>query len=254
MRGDCCKNCFLEFCGLLGGVPFALSAMWLKLRVMESVCSLSARRLWIAAGLFFGALVPSHAAILANYNFTSATASVDADANSTASSFTSNYGSNSGLSGAGNYFVRVQVTPPLTDPVTTTNYFTFTVTAASGFTLNLTDLALKTALVDPNQPSGTTFVRSSVDGFAFDLGSYTQTGTSGSDFTNRSIDLTGAAYQNLSSITFRIYHYDDTDSTSSTGLVHRIDDVVLNGSAIPEPASLAILGLGGLSMLVRRRR
>ena len=202
-------------------------------------------------GLFFGALASSDAAILANYNFTGATASVDADANSTATSFTSNYPSDSGLSGAGNYFVRVQVTPAV---ATTTNYFTFTVTAASGFTLNLTDLALKTALVDPSNPSGTTFVRSSVDGYASDLGSYTQTGTSGSTFTDRSIDLSGAAYQNLSTITFRIYHYDNTDSTSSTGLVHRIDDVVLNGSAVPEPASIALLGLGGLSLLVRRRR
>lgn len=221
---------------------------------MESVCSSPARRLWIVAGFFLGTLAPSHAAILANYNFTSATASVDADVNSTASNFTSNYSSNSGLSGAGNYFVRVQVTPALTDPVSTTNYFTFTVTAASGFTLNLADLTLKTALVDSSQPTGTTFVRSSVDGFAFDLGSYTQTGTASSDFTDRTIDLSGAAYQNLSSITFRIYHYDDTDSTSSTGLVHRIDDVVLNGSAIPEPASFALLGLGGLSLLARRRR
>ena len=218
---------------------------------MKLLDSSFSRTLLAIAGLTLGGLEFSGAAILASYNFNGATTSGDGDANSTATNFTSNYGSNSGLSGAGNYFVRVQVTPAV---ATTTYYFSFTVTAASGFTLNLTDLTLEAALVDSSGPSGTTFVRSSVDGYAADLGSYTQTGTSGSTFTDRSIDLSGAAYQNLSTITFRIYHYDTTDSADTTGLVHRIDDVILNGNAIPEPASFALLGLGGLSLLARRRR
>jgi PEP-CTERM motif len=33
-----------------------------------------------------------------------------------------------------------------------------------------------------------------------------------------------------------------------------IDDVVLLGEAIPEPSSLALLGLGGLALVARRRR
>lgn len=215
------------------------------------------RTLLAVSGLTLAGGGVSEAAILANYNFTSSVASVDADLNSTATNFASNYGNQSGLSASGNFFVRVQVTPdPPVSPnlPSTSNFFSFTVTAASGFTLSLTDLALKTAFVDPSGPSGTTFVRSSVDGFTSDLGSYTQIGTTNSDFTNRSIDLSGAAYQDLSTITFRIYHYDDTNSATSTGLVHRLDDVVVNGNAVPEPASFALFGLGGLSMLVRRRR
>jgi hypothetical protein len=33
----------------------------------------------------------------------------------------------------------------------------------------------------------------------------------------------------------------------------RVDDFTVNASAVPEPASLALLGLGGLALLRRRR-
>jgi hypothetical protein len=33
-----------------------------------------------------------------------------------------------------------------------------------------------------------------------------------------------------------------------------IDDIVLSGQAIPEPSSVALLGLGGVALMARRRR
>jgi hypothetical protein len=70
-----------------------------------------------------------------------------------------------------------------------------------------------------------------------------------------SISLSSSEYQGLTgTITFRIYAYDDSDST---GDMDRLDNVVLNGtlSAIPEPSSFALLaGMFGLCLVALRRR
>ena len=106
---------------------------------MKSVFSSLVSGLSLITGLVFGSLAPADAAILADFDFDGNTASGDPDANSAATNFISNYPSDSGLSGAGNYFVRVEVTPAVP---TTDHHFSFTVTAASGLSLNLTNLII----------------------------------------------------------------------------------------------------------------
>lgn len=61
--------------------------------------------------------------------------------------------------------------------------------------------------------------------------------------------VTGVDATGRTSIKFRIYSTDDTSSTSQYTL---LDDVVITGNVVPEPATLALVGLGGLAMLRRR--
>lgn len=218
-----------------------------------------ARSIFSAAfGLVFlgAAATSSQAAVLANYNFDSGVPSADTDAGSTAGNFSTTYPSaNSGYSSASNnYFVRVQVTPLALDPA---RYFAFSVSAVAGNVLNLSSLSLRSSLSDNNSPDfdGTIVIRSSVDNYAADIGTITQASTDGAVFTARGpFDLSGSQYQNLSSVTFRFYLFDSSDSSATTSIVHRVDDVVLNGEAIPEVSTLGLAALAGASLLGRRKR
>ncbi len=62
------------------------------------------------------------------------------------------------------------------------------------------------------------------------------------------LDLAGVAAAD--SFTFRIHQV----RSGSLGYKVSLDDVSLTGSVVPEPATMALLGLGGLGVIVRRRR
>ena len=50
------------------------------------------------------------------------------------------------------------------------------------------------------------------------------------------------------------FYFDGNDDQPGSGQ-HRFDNIVVNGnSVVPEPSSLAMLGLGGLAIVSRRRR
>jgi hypothetical protein len=57
-----------------------------------------------------------------------------------------------------------------------------------------------------------------------------------------------AALDNLANVTFRL----TSQVTSATAGTDRVDNVVIEGTVIPEPASLVLLILGGLTTLRRR--
>ena len=124
----------------------------------------------------------------------------------------------------------------------------FTLTAASGFELNVTDFTVfsrsgstpaatnpETITLQYSLNGGTTFINAS--GPTVLTANYVQyTGPVG---------VTGE-----DSILFRVRG----DFTGNQGRSFRFDDIVVNGEVIPEPASLALLGLGGLLLLPRRKR
>jgi hypothetical protein len=84
-------------------------------------------------------------------------------------------------------------------------YFQFTVTAKAGSSLNLTSLTFDCARGGGATPRGWALL-SSVDGYANPIDTQdvlTQRAT----FTNFKVDLSGASFQQLSTVTFRMYVY-----------------------------------------------
>ena len=76
----------------------------------------------------------------------------------------------------------------------------------------------------------------------------------------QTIDLSGAAFQDLSSITFRIVVDDRANNNAAGGSV-QFDNIAVEGivastaaAAVPEPSSLALLALGAIGLVTRRRR
>jgi hypothetical protein len=138
--------------------------------------------------------------------------------------------------------------------ITNNSYWQFTISPQAGQLLNLTSLTFEGWKGGSSGTRGYG-LETSVGGFGPGLtlasADFTATRVSpkpvGSDWT---IDLSGAGFQNLvSPITFRVYTY------STAGTVE-FDNVTLNGNlvAVPEPGTLAFLGLGTLALMIRRRR
>jgi fibronectin-binding autotransporter adhesin len=106
--------------------------------------------------------------------------------------------------------------------------FKFTLTADVGFFLNLTSLNFDVMRGGASTARGYV-VRSSVDNFATNLGT-ADVLTVRPTFTPVAIDLTGSVFQNLSSITFKIYSY-----TPNAGSSVDYDNIIVNGTAITIP-------------------
>jgi hypothetical protein len=131
-------------------------------------------------------------------------------------------------------------------------YLEFTVTPAAGFSMNLLALCFDAGY---GWSDARFAVSSSLDGFA----SVIDDEAVAQQYPNTSgyaIDLSGATYQNLTApITFRIYDYNPATS-GGVGPDIGFSNLLLKGTVttVPEPTTLAMLGVGGLAMLGLRRR
>lgn len=164
-----------------------------------------------------------------------------------------------GSPSARSYIVNGSVLDEAISP-TSTDWLGFTISANSGYELDLANLSFAYAF---SYNSGTapstaaTFdVRSSLDNYGSSFTVLTATATATTvTWSNASIVLTDAAYQNLSAITFRIFLNDGTNVNADSYM--RLDTVTLTGvaSAVPEPATYSLLmGLIGLALAGVRRR
>ena len=227
---------------------------------MKNPSSSRTLRFATLAGLY--TLVPAHSAILARYEFASASpVATTSLAGVTAGNFGASItDTNQGFSAGGNVFLRSLVTgADQTAALADDNYFSVTISATNpGETLNLTSLTLDYAVQNDNASSfsGAVYLQSTVGGTGTGNPVIAGTGTtdtqnsSGFSFAQATFDLSAAGFQGLTSITFQFRFSDTADVT---GDLNRMDNVTINGSVVPEPSSALIGGLGVLVLLRRRR-
>ena len=125
------------------------------------------------------------------------------------------------------------------------DYFTFTLTPVSA--VNLATLNFDIAV--SGTVTGSYFVQAAIGAGSFaNVGSTLS--TSSSTFTTQSVSLSATQFQNLTlPVTFRIYIYDNKNGSMSDLL----DNVTVDGLAVPEPSTWAMMGLGaGLLGAVQR--
>jgi hypothetical protein len=144
-------------------------------------------------------------------------------------------------------------------PDAVTDYFGFTVAADAGKTLNLEsfkfDLVTIANLISDPQYIATAQLYYAVDGgtsFATIGSALTSAATVATVFApveSANIDLSGIT--GASSVEFRLGLGDTRDSTARAAWIQGIQ---LNGTVIPEPATLGLLGAFGGGMLFIRRR
>ncbi len=174
--------------------------------------------------------------------------------------------------------LKGDVTTTLTEAVNDNCHFSFTVTPEAGYSVSFDALSFY-LFVPERVSSGTVFWNpivtfySSATGFAEGdfLGQLDIDGTpeNSRTFGPRSFDLSGvAALQGVSSeVEFRlVYHskYDKGETVANRpnfwenvglgGDAGADTALYVDGTVVPEPASLALLAVGGLATLLRRRR
>ncbi len=154
----------------------------------------------------------------------------------------------------------------LANSITNDYYMQFTLTAAEGYTFSLTTIDMNGEATGAGADN--VVLMSDVDGFTAGNEIATATGVAGASggFDTDSggfggaIDVSGAQYQNLSSITFRIYGWNIDSGSGSTRLRNLSgNDLVINGTtamaAVPEPSTYALLlGAATLGFCAFRRR
>lgn len=240
-------------------------------------CKMHAVLLAIAAGAFVISIPRANAAMLVTYDFTGPSASPTSvgPGLTSATSFTGQFGAETGGFGvvtdggqdaAWNDGTAAAHTEADAKTLDGGYYWQFTVTPAIPLNLTALDFDFGGERGGGGNTGFTAFydAQYSLDGFAtagISVGTGSRVnGSNGNGYALQAIDLTGVAgLQSVSTaVTFRFYtwHGPDNDATlaDATSQETRFDNVLLSDDVVPEPASLALLVIGGLMVMSHRRK
>jgi len=166
-------------------------------------------------------------------NFQSTIAqSTDLDPNSTATDFDVHYVAtafDSGMSVTSHtaFAYSDDTANTLAGAIAGNHYFSFTVTPHSG-QLNLNKLSFDTVYNGPAAAAAVNVhyvVQSSADGFGSNIADFTESYQTTWNWTSRTVDLSGASFQNIGSeVEFRIYIYDNSNTNER---IVRLDNLAL---------------------------
>jgi hypothetical protein len=139
--------------------------------------------------------------------------------------------------------------------LSTNSFFSITLTASSGNTLDLGSLSFNVGKGGNDADPRGYFIRSSLDGFSTDLLSVTLPAGLQMAPAPETLDLS-SAFSGLNTVTFDIYVFAGNEIN---GTFHSVDFSDLSFStpavAVPEPSSLFVFAVGflGLGWMYRRR-
>jgi hypothetical protein len=131
------------------------------------------------------------------------------------------------------------------EAVSAGNYFQVTVSATTGYALDLTSLTFDAGEFTSDDDM---FVRSSLDGYTSDLLNFAVTSPT---LTAQDASLSSGFSDLSAEVTFRVYGY------GPSGGYINFNDVSLNGTVVtatPEPGTPCLVGGGALALLGCRRR
>ncbi len=141
----------------------------------------------------------------------------------------------------------------LPDAISDNEYFEFTIAPNAGYSFTPTSFVFNWERTGTG-PNALT-MRSNADNYSSNLGTILDLPTSNA--SDQTLVISGIA--NVTSVTtFRLYGYGATTSPGNGGFDAPSDavNITLNGSvtAVPEPASIALLALGTVGVVVQHRR
>ena len=154
----------------------------------------------------------------------------------------------------------------LTGSIDASKYFEFSLTPSVGFTLNISSFTFGVGRSGTGPRSFQW--RSSLDSFAAPISGYTTVHaalnqSSGvltyaadatTSATNNTLTFPTPNYQNLAGVTFRFYGYNAEAAGGTGGLEGNFMFTGEAVSAVPEPSTWALIGLGSAFVLWRLRR
>ena len=136
---------------------------------------------------------------------------------------------------------------------TDTHTFTVTIPDLGSNSVTFTNFSFDFGEAGPDDGAPTWTVSSDFGGGVFTPNFANGTGTGSANDEDVSMALTGFTGISNTTITFTLGDAAGGNNSGASMYTY-IDNVVLTGEVVPEPSTTALLGLGGLALILRRRK